>query len=52
MVQSLHNCNIGVVMDVVYNHTYSLDSNLNKIVPYYYYRFAADGTPFEALLFF
>ena len=45
MVQSLHNCNIGVVMDVVYNHTYSLDSNLNKIVPYYYYRFAADGTP-------
>ena len=45
MVQSLHNCNIGVVMDVVDNHTYSLDSNLNKIVPYYYYRFAADGTP-------
>ena len=45
MVQSLHESGIGVVMDVVYNHTYSLDSNLNKIVPYYYYRFAADGTP-------
>ena len=45
MVQSLHESGIGVVMDVVYNHTYSLESNLNKIVPYYYYRFAADGTP-------
>lgn len=31
-------------MDVVYNHTYSADSNLQKIVPYYYYRFNADGT--------
>ena len=45
MVQSLHAQGIGVVMDVVYNHTYSLDSNLNRVVPYYYYRFAADGNP-------
>ena len=45
MVQSLHENGIGVVMDVVYNHTYSLDSNLNRIVPYYYYRFAEDGNP-------
>lgn len=45
MVQALHNQGIGVIMDVVYNHTYSLDSNLNKIVPYYYYRYNADGTP-------
>ena len=45
MVQSLHEAGIGVVMDVVYNHTYSLDSNLNRIVPYYYYRFNADGSP-------
>ncbi len=44
MVQGLHENGIGVVMDVVYNHTYSLDSNLNRIVPYYYYRFNADGT--------
>ena len=43
MVQSLHDSDIGVVMDVVYNHTYSLDSNLNRIVPYYYYRFTSDG---------
>ncbi len=44
MVQALHNAGISVVMDVVYNHTYSLDSNLNKIVPYYYYRYDG-GTP-------
>ena len=43
MVQGLHDNGLGVVMDVVYNHTYSLDSNLNRIVPYYYYRFNADG---------
>ena len=45
MVQSLHEAGIGVVMDVVYNHTYSADSNLNRIVPYYYYRFNYDGAP-------
>lgn len=44
MVQALHNNGIGVVMDVVYNHTYALDSSLNRIVPYYYYRFNGDGT--------
>ena len=45
MVQSLHEAGLGVVMDMVYNHTYSIDSNLNKIVPYYYYRFGSDGSP-------
>ncbi len=45
MVQSLHANGMGVVMDVVFNHTYSLDSSLNRIVPYYYYRFTADGSP-------
>lgn len=44
MVAALHEQGIGVVMDVVYNHTYSADSNLSKIVPYYYYRFNEDGT--------
>ena len=39
MVQSLHKNGIRVVMDVVYNHTYkTVDSNLNKLVPGYYYR--------------
>lgn len=45
MVKALHDAGISVVMDVVYNHTYSLESNLNKIVPYYYYRYGTDGTP-------
>ncbi len=45
LILSLHKKGIGVVMDVVYNHTYSLDnSNLNKSFPSYYYRFA-DGRP-------
>ncbi len=44
MVQALHKAGIGVIMDVVYNHTSGLDSNFNKIVPYYYYRFNANGT--------
>ena len=44
MVQSLHENGMGVVMDVVYNHTYAIDSCLNRIVPYYYYRFAYDGS--------
>lgn len=39
MVQALHDAGIRVVMDVVYNHTYDANSNLNKVVPYYYYRY-------------
>ena len=45
MVQALHNRGIGVIMDVVYNHTYDLGSNFNKIVPYYYYRYTSSGAP-------
>ena len=44
MVQSLHADGLGVIMDVVYNHTYDANSSFNKIVPYYYYRYNADGT--------
>ncbi len=43
MVQALHANGFAVVMDVVYNHTFSQDSNLNRIVPYYYYRYTASG---------
>ena len=43
MVQALHNNGMGVVMDVVYNHTYDANANLNKIVPYYYYRYTPSG---------
>ena len=45
MIQALHSAGIGVIMDVVYNHTYeSEDSFFNQIVPDYYYRIAEDGT--------
>ena len=44
MVQALHRSGLGVVMDVVYNHTYDGDSCLNRIVPYYYYRFDSSGS--------
>lgn len=37
--------NIGLIMDVVYNHTgQSADSNFNLIVPGYYYRMNSDGS--------
>lgn len=38
MVQALHDRGIGVIMDVVYNHTYSTSSCFEKTVPGYYYR--------------
>ena len=43
MVQALHEAGIGVIMDVVYNHTYDGNSSFNKIVPYYYYRYDSTG---------
>ncbi len=43
MVQGLHNAGLGVVMDVVYNHTYDANSAFQKIVPYYYYRYTFTG---------
>ena len=43
MIQALHNAGIGVIMDVVYNHTYSVDSCFNYSVPEYYYRMTATG---------
>lgn len=44
MVLALHSRGIGVIMDVVFNHTYRRDdSNLQKIVPDYYYRSDENG---------
>lgn len=44
MVQALHENGIRVVMDVVYNHTYSATgSNFQKTVPNYYYRMKNGG---------
>lgn len=44
MIQSIHEAGFGVIMDVVYNHTYSLDSWLQKTLPWYFYRVFPDGT--------
>lgn len=45
MVKSLHDNGLRVVLDVVYNHTYSTDhSNFNLTAPGYYYRHNADGS--------
>lgn len=39
LVKSLHDNNIGVIMDVVYNHTYESDkSSFHKTFPFYYHR--------------
>ena len=43
-VQSLHRQGFRVIMDVVYNHTYSLDTAMQRTVPWYYYRVKEDGT--------
>lgn len=49
MVKSLHDAGIGVVMDVVYNHTaQNDDSNFSLTAPGYYYRHREDGTYSDA----
>lgn len=48
MVQSLHNNDISVVMDVVYNHVYNADEFcINKLVPKYFSRYGDDGKLYE-----
>ncbi|MBO5250691.1 MAG: type I pullulanase [Bacteroidaceae bacterium] len=44
MVQALHKAGIRVVLDVVYNHTFDIaNSNFEKTVPGYFYRFNPEG---------
>jgi pullulanase len=44
MVKALHDANISVILDVVYNHTYDIEhSNFQRTYPDYYYRKTADG---------
>ncbi len=45
LVMSLHDNGIGVIIDVVYNHTgLIIESYFNQSVPGYFYRFNKDGT--------
>jgi pullulanase len=45
MVKTFHDNGIGVILDVVYNHTgRSEESQFNQEVPGYYYRHTEDGT--------
>ena len=45
MVQALHNAGIQVVLDVVYNHTYSIDDgNFQRTCPDAFYRKNPDGS--------
>ncbi len=49
MIQALHEAGIGVVMDVVYNHTANNDdSNFSLTAPGYYYRHRPDGSYSDA----
>lgn len=49
MVKALHDAGIGVVMDVVYNHTADNDkSNFSLTAPGYFYRHNADGSYSDA----
>uniref|UniRef100_UPI002FCDCF05 type I pullulanase n=1 Tax=Exiguobacterium flavidum TaxID=2184695 RepID=UPI002FCDCF05 len=44
MIQGLHDNGLRAVMDVVYNHMFDAKaSNLDKIVPGYYYRYTESG---------
>ena len=45
MVKKFHDAGIGVILDVVYNHTgRTEESNFNLEAPGYYYRFQEDGS--------
>ncbi len=49
MVKALHDAGIGVIMDVVYNHTANNDnSNFSLTAPGYYYRHRQDGSYSDA----
>ncbi|UEG50789.1 type I pullulanase [Ferruginibacter lapsinanis] len=44
LIKAFHQKGLGVVMDVVYNHTGQTDhSNFNQLVPGYYYRHTGTG---------
>jgi pullulanase len=42
LIAALHEHGIGVILDVVYNHTAN-SASFNALVPHYYYRYQPDG---------
>lgn len=47
-IQHLKSHGIGVIMDVVYNHVYNVDTHaLNQLVPYYFFRLDQRGQYFN-----
>ena len=45
MVLALHRAGIGVIMDVVYNHTFETENSaFHTIMPFYYHRVWRDGS--------
>lgn len=48
MIRALHKAGIGVVLDVVYNHTFHRNSWLQRTAPGEYYREDAQGRPMNA----
>lgn len=49
MVQALHKAGIRVILDVVYNHTFSIEgSNFERTVPGYFFRQREDGSYADA----
>ena len=49
MIKALHDAGIGVIMDVVYNHTANNDdSNFSLTAPGYFYRHRPDGSYSDA----
>ena len=48
MIQAIHKAGMGVILDVVYNHTFHSDSWLHRTAPGQYYRHGADGAHLNA----
>ncbi len=44
-IMALHQAGFRVIMDVVYNHTYNMDTPLAHSVPWYFYRINEKGEP-------